>query len=336
VSTGAEPRGELTGQAIAGRYQIMARIGDGGMGVVYRARDARDGTMVAVKLLSAELARDPSWVKRFENEVAAVRQLTHPSTVRLLDSGTTDSGRLYMVMELLSGRSLRDVMDREGALPPERVLRLLMEVCPPLAEAHAKGIFHRDLKPDNLYVSPGDKVKVLDFSVAKLRQPANGLSTAAGVIFGTPQYMAPEQGRGFAVDARADLYSLGMIAFEMLEARVPFPGRDPMEVIARQVREPLPDLPDTPAPVAELVRKLCAKDPAQRFQSADELAAACRTLLRQTVRRVTAPPPLAAPEPTAHVSPAAGGSPSTLFWLACIAGGATAGVIGYLLLSRLA
>jgi serine/threonine-protein kinase len=327
----------LLGQTVAGRWELMERIGDGGMGVVFRARDlrARAG-MVAVKVLSEKLTRDPSWVKRFENEARAIEQLHNPSTVRFLEHGRTDEGRLYLVMELLSGRSLRDVLDREAPLPPERVLRVLMEVCPPLAEAHQKGIFHRDLKPDNLFIQPGDRVKVLDFSVAKLRGPEAGIQTAAGIIFGTPQYMAPEQGRGLPVDARSDLYSLGMIAFEMLAGAVPFTHRDPMTVLAMQVRDPLPALPSAvPDAVADLVRKLCAKDPGERFQSATELEAACRQVLRASLRRAPTAAPERAPEPEPASEPAsepaAGDQASLGFWIACVGGGAAAGLFGYYL-----
>jgi serine/threonine protein kinase len=291
--TGPDP---LLGTHIVDRYELLERIGDGGMGVVYRARDEH-GQLVAVKILADHLTRDPVWVKRFDNEVAAIRQLDHPGIVRLVDAGQTPMGRLFMVMELLAGRSLRDVLEREGRLAPERVLRLLRETCAPLAAAHARKVFHRDLKPDNIFLLPGDKVKLLDFSVAKLRQPDPALATAAGVIFGTPQYMSPEQARGLPVDQRSDLYSLGVVAFELLVGVRPFEAADPMEILARQVRMALPPLPpEVPAPLVQVIDRLCAKDPADRFQDAGELAEGCVRALRQ-LRAPTQPPPIASFEP---------------------------------------
>jgi serine/threonine-protein kinase len=298
------------------------------MGVVYRARDG-SGRDVALKLLSTELAKDPTWVQRFENEAAACAQLAHPNTVRLHGCGRSRAGRLWLAMELLEGRTLRGEL-ANGPLPARRVVDLLVQVCPALDEAHGRGIIHRDIKPDNLFLLAGDRVKVLDFSVAKLKQQAaHGLQTAAGVVFGTPQYMSPEQGRGFPVDARSDLYSLGIVAYEMLSGVVPFTSSDPMEVLAAHVQRPLPPLPATvPPALGEVIVRMLSKDPAARHASARDVQAALE-------RALPPPPPPPAPAPIARTTVQVASGATPLLWVACIVGGVAIGLLGYFLIDRL-
>jgi hypothetical protein len=271
--TGADP---LVGRVIDGRYEIQARIGEGGMGVVYRCRQVSIDRIVAIKMLNPEMATDPSWVQRFNNEARACSRLQHPNTIRMFDFGQTSDGRLFMTMEFLDGMVLRQVI-QQGPMAPQRVMKVLIQCCASLAEAHALGIVHRDIKPDNVFMlnmagSP-DFVKLLDFSVAKLLQEGAGsMKTKAGVVFGTPQYMSPEQGRGMPLDARSDLYALGILGFEMLTGQLPFHDENPMTVIQMHLRAELPPMPGSiPYSVQQLIRRATEKDPARRYQSAGEM-----------------------------------------------------------------
>ena len=255
------------------------------MGVVYKARQTSIDRMVAIKVLNQQMAQDPNWVQRFYNEAKACSQLQHPNTIRMFEFGQSREGQLFMAMEFLDGPALREVMD-QGPMNPARVMKILIQACASLGEAHALGIIHRDIKPDNVFLlnMPGspDFVKVLDFSVAKLLQDNQGMKTQAGVVFGTPQYMSPEQSRGLPLDPRSDLYALGILAYEMLCARVPFDHENAMMVLQMHLREPLPPLPGhIPAPVQQVVTRVLSKDPNQRFQSAGEMMQACQQVFQQ-------------------------------------------------------
>jgi len=264
----------FVGKMIDGRYEIMQRIGEGGMGVVYRAKQISIDRMIAIKMLNAQMAADPTWVQRFYNEAKACSRLQHPNTIRMFDFGQTQDGRLFMTMEFLDGISLRQALET-GALAPQRVVKILIQCCASLAEAHSIGIIHRDIKPDNVFLlnmagSP-DFVKLLDFSVAKLLE-GDRMKTQAGVVFGTPQYMSPEQGRGMPLDARSDLYALGILAFEMLTGNVPFHDENPMTVIQMHLNAQVPAMPQqVPYQVQQLVRRALEKDPSRRYQSAGEM-----------------------------------------------------------------
>ena len=265
----------LVGKVLDGRYEMIARIGEGGMGVVYKARQASIDRILALKMLNQQMAQDPNWVQRFYNEAKACSRLQHPNTIRMYDFGQTADGRLFMTMEFLDGISLRAAIN-EGPLAPERVVKILIQCCASLAEAHSIGIIHRDIKPDNVFLlnmagSP-DYVKLLDFSVAKLLQEGGNNHTQAGVVFGTPQYMSPEQGRGLPLDARSDLYALGVLAYEMLTGNVPFHDDNPMTVIQMHLRSEVPPMPQSiPQSVQQLVRRALEKDTNRRFQSAGEM-----------------------------------------------------------------
>src|SRR5262249_30614520 len=277
-------RDALVGKILADTYEIVDRIGEGGMGVVYRARQISVDRIVAIKVLNAQVAQDPQWVGRFINEAKACSKLQHPNTVRLFDFRQTREGLLFMAMEFLDGQSIRTAIDRYGRFQPVRVLRIISQCCQSLAEAHNLGIIHRDIKPDNLFlVTVGgqqDYVKVLDFSVAKLKQASgSAMQTQAGVVFGTPNYMSPEQGRGLPLDARSDIYALGIVAYEMLMGRPPFSSQNPMEVLAMHVRTPVPPLVGVPDPIAQVVMRALSKDPAHRQQNAEQLYNECQSSL---------------------------------------------------------
>jgi len=282
----------LLGQVLGDRFLIQARIGEGGMGVVYRAQQVSVDRPVALKVLTPQLARDPGWVQRFINEARAVSRLAHPNTVHLFDFGQTREGLLYMAMEYLDGEPLRVLIAR-GPVDPLRVMRILGQACSSLAEAHGLGIIHRDLKPDNLFVlqPPGspDFVKVLDFSVAKLIQQgaANpAMQTRAGVVFGTPQYMSPEQGRGLPLDARSDLYALGILGYEMVTGRQPFTAPAPLDILAMHARTPPPPMGAAPEPVQRVILRALEKDPGRRPQSAAEMLDDCTRALGELSGRM--------------------------------------------------
>ncbi len=275
----------FVGKVIDGRYEIQARVGEGGMGVVYRARQVSIDRVIALKMLNPHMAADPTWVQRFYNEAKACSRLQHPNTIRMFDFGQTAEGRLFMTMEFLDGIGLRQAI-QQGAFQPQRVIKILIQCCASLAEAHSIGIIHRDIKPDNVFLlnMPGspDFVKLLDFSVAKLLQEGDKMSTQAGVVFGTPQYMSPEQGRGLPLDARSDLYALGVLAYEMLTGRVPFNDENPMTVIQMHLRTEIPPMPaQIPYSVQQVVRRALEKDPARRYQSAGEMMQHCQQVFSE-------------------------------------------------------
>ncbi|HUH02385.1 MAG TPA: serine/threonine-protein kinase [Kofleriaceae bacterium] len=271
----------FVGNVLDDRYEILQRVGEGGMGVVYRARQMSIDRTVAIKMLSAQMAKDPNWVQRFNQEARACSRLQHPNTIRMFDFGQTKEGRLYMAMEFLDGQSLRDAIARGAPMAAVRVAKILIQCCASLAEAHSFGIIHRDIKPDNVFLlnmagSP-DFVKLLDFSVAKLLQENDAMRTQAGVVFGTPQYMSPEQGRGMPLDARSDIYALGILAYEMLMGRVPFTDDNPMNVLQMHIRQPVPVLPAViPQGMRDIVERCLQKDPGRRYQSATEMMQHCQ------------------------------------------------------------
>ncbi len=274
----------FVGKVIDGRYEIQARVGEGGMGVVYKCRQISIDRIIALKMLNAQMAADPQWVQRFYNEAKACSRLQHPNTIRMFDFGQTSDGRLFMTMEFLDGLSLRDALAK-GPLAPQRVVKILIQCCASLAEAHSIGIIHRDIKPDNVFLlnmagSP-DFVKLLDFSVAKLLE-GDRMKTQAGVVFGTPQYMSPEQGRGLPLDARSDLYALGILAFEMLTGNVPFNDDNPMTVIQMHLQAQIPPMPDSvPYAVQQIVRRALEKDAGRRYQSSGEMMQHCQQVFAE-------------------------------------------------------
>jgi len=274
------------GKVIDGRYEIMARIGEGGMGVVYKAKQTSIDRVIAIKVLNPQMASDQQWIQRFYNEAKATSRLQHPNTIRMFDFGQSADGRLFLTMEFLDGQTLREAVARQAPMAPNRVLKVLIQCCASLAEAHSIGIIHRDIKPDNVFLlnmagSP-DFVKLLDFSVAKLLQENDRMRTQAGVVFGTPQYMSPEQGRGLPLDARSDIYALGILAYEMLTGQVPFNDENPMNVLQMHLRSEVPPLPQTvPMEMQQVVRRALSKDPGQRYQSAGEMMQHCQQVFAQ-------------------------------------------------------
>ncbi len=258
----------------SGRYEIVKLIGEGGMGRVFQARQVSMNRMVALKILRAQLAADAQLHARFQQEAMSVSRLRHPNTITVYDYGKTEDGYLFMAMELLGGRSLFSLLREEKRLPLPRVLHIMEQVCGAVAEAHEQGIVHRDLKPENIQIDKvggdPDFAKVLDFGIAKIvhgdnEAPGGKTLTMAGAIFGTPHYMSPEQVHGMKIDHRTDVYSLGVILYEMVTGKPPFDGATPMAVMMAQASKPPPDpraveeaeLTDA---VAELIAGCLTKD----------------------------------------------------------------------------
>lgn len=256
-------------------YELTARLGGGAMGTVYKATDRRDGSAAAVKLMNAALSADPEFRERFEREAHVAALLRSPYVARVLDYGE-EGGRYFIAMEYVAGRSLREAIDL-GPLPVERALRVAAQVARALEEAEARGVIHRDIKPDNVLLSDGDSVKVADFGIA--RQAGAGGMTVPGSIVGTLAYAAPEIGRGES-DHRSDIYSLGATLYHALVGRPPFEG-EALEMLRQHAESPLPmePLSGLSGGVARIIERCMAKDPAQRYQRASELAGALEQAL---------------------------------------------------------
>ncbi len=278
----------LIGRTLPGGYRVTHVVGIGGMGRVYCAEQVALGRTVAVKVVHPHLADDELAAARFLNEARTASRLSHPNSVAIFDFGRTEQGQPYIVMEYLRGRDLARVAHDEGPLPMRRVTDVLRQTLAALEEAHALGIVHRDLKPDNIVLEPLrsglDFVKVVDFGLAKILEetPApsagRGALTRPGLVCGTPEYMSPEQGRGDTLDGRADLYSVGIVLFELLAGRMPFSADTATKTLLMQLNEPAPDPRNSaperaiPASFAMLTLRALAKAREERFQTAREFS----------------------------------------------------------------
>ncbi|MFJ3789100.1 serine/threonine-protein kinase [Kitasatospora sp. NPDC090091] len=261
------------GEVLDGRYLLEAKLGEGGFGVVWQARDSNIGRRVAVKVLSEEKARDEEAVQRFVREAKTAGSLSHPNIVTLYDYGTVREGGWsthYLVMELVPGRPLSALL-REGTPELEVSLKWVRQVCKALAAAHASGVVHRDIKPENIMITDGGEAKVLDFGIARLLTQSGGALTSTGVVIGTPPYLAPECWAGDPIDGRADLYALGVVLFQLCTGQRPFNAGSAVTMMYQHLNEPPPPV-RTPCPaLAALVRELLAKSPADRPADAAEV-----------------------------------------------------------------
>ncbi len=317
-----------TGYLVAGRYHVADMIAVGGMSEVHRGRDLRLGREVAVKVLRADLARDPSFQARFRREAQNAASLNHPTIVAVYDTGETasESGPLpYIVMEYVDGDSLRDVLERDGPLPPRRAMEIVAEVCAALDFSHRHGIVHRDIRPANIMVNRAGGVKVMDFGVARAvadgESPMRGVSAmSAGV--GPAQYLSPEQARGESVDARSDVYATGCVLYELLTGRPPFTGDSPVAIAYQHVREaprPPSELqPGLPKELDAIVLKALTKNPLNRYQTTAEMRSDLVRALSGQVVQAMQPDPLTADEQrtelmrAAPLAPRVNGSPPLL------------------------
>lgn len=282
LQTTADP---LIGETLAGKYLIEELIKSGGMGSVYRGKHILMDKRVAIKVLRPSLAMDDAVVARFSREAKAASRISHPHAVNVTDFGESENGVVFLVMEYLDGRTLKEIIKSEGAMPLARTVEIVRQVSGALDAAHEQGVIHRDLKSDNIMLSQtngGEWAKVLDFGIAKIQQPDGAFDvdiTAANLVIGTPQYMSPEQcSHSGPIDARSDVYSLGIIVYEMLAGRVPFSGESPTVIMMKQVQDEPPSIfefrPDLPAGIGSVVTRALAKQPVDRFQSAGDLSRA--------------------------------------------------------------
>ncbi|MGH2710658.1 MAG: Stk1 family PASTA domain-containing Ser/Thr kinase [Actinomycetota bacterium] len=259
-------------RVLAGRYELEEVLGQGGMARVFKGTDTVLNRTVAVKVLSPQFAGDEQFVARFRREAQAAAALNHPNIVSVYDTGSQGDVH-YIVMEYVEGRTLRDIIKQEGPLLPQRAIEIAEAVCGGLSAAHEGGLVHRDIKPGNIMITRDGEVKVMDFGIA--RTSTGDTLTQTASILGTASYLSPEQAQGESVDARSDIYSLGCVLYEMLTARAPFTGDSPVTIAYKHVREnPVPPSrvnADVSSSVEAVVMKCMAKNPANRYQIADEL-----------------------------------------------------------------
>jgi serine/threonine-protein kinase len=315
---------KLVGTVLSDRYRIIRQIGEGGMGLVYEAEHITIEKRVALKVLRDDFSGRPEVVERFKQEAKSATRIGSEHIIDISDFGVTPSGASYFAMEFLDGEDLASRLEREGQVPLERAVDIILQCCKALGAAHAKGIVHRDMKPENVFLTVRDGrqdfVKIVDFGIAKMSDietpgaPGRKL-TKTGMIFGTPEYMSPEQAAGKSLDHRVDIYALAVMLFEMLTGRVPFVGDTFMGILTQQMFEDPPPFEDVnphvdvpPAIVAFVYRGL-AKDPDERFQTCEQMAQALRDAMEGVAPEAASPAP--ARPPTGRMSRAARAAAAT-------------------------
>ena len=273
---------------IDGRYRVLKRLGSGGMAEVYCAEDQQLGRRVALKLLHRRFADDEQFVERFRREASSAAGLSHPNIVGIFDRGEWD-GTYYIAMEFVEGRTLKDIIRERGPAPPEAAADVALQILRAARYAHKHGIVHRDIKPHNVLIDNEGRVRVTDFGIARA-----GVSdmTETGSVMGTAQYLSPEQAQGKPVDERSDLYSIGVVLYELLTGRVPFDAESPVSVALMQVSEPpVPPMevnPEVPPALNAVTLRAMEKNPDRRYQDADEFIAeleAARAAPMEILRR---------------------------------------------------
>ncbi|MEV6603376.1 Stk1 family PASTA domain-containing Ser/Thr kinase [Kutzneria sp. NPDC051319] len=295
-----------TPRLLSNRYELGETLGYGGMSEVHKGRDVRLGRDVAVKVLRADLARDPQFQERFRREAQNAAALNHPAIVAVYDTGETKTeyGPLpYIVMEYVDGRTLRDIVKTQGPLSGKRAMEVMADVCAALDFSHRHGIIHRDVKPANIMITKTGAVKVMDFGIARAIHDGQAAVTQTAAVIGTAQYLSPEQARGEAVDARSDVYAAGCVLFELMTGQPPFTGDSPVAVAYQHVREEPPSPssvnPQVTPALDSIVLKAMAKGPANRYQSAAEMRADLVRVL--SGQRPSAPAVMTAEERTAFM-----------------------------------
>ena len=282
----ADPAKSLRDQVLDQRYQVVRKLGEGGMSFVYEARDISSGESVAVKIMTPKLAQDKTAAERLRREAGLAMRLDHPNICRIMRLGETEDGLIYLVMPLLKGELLSDKEVRDGPIPLDVGVPIMRQVCDALDVAHEQQIIHRDLKPENIFICPEPdgalKAVVTDFGLAKEQRAEPGMAklTATGIILGTPEFMSPEQIRGKTLDGRSDIYALGLVAYEMFTGKLPFEGKTAQDMMIARLRgQPLPlrkaraDL-EFSAAFEKALMKAIEADPGARYQTAGEFGRA--------------------------------------------------------------
>ncbi|HEX6863364.1 MAG TPA: serine/threonine-protein kinase, partial [Thermoanaerobaculia bacterium] len=282
VGTGVETLSGISPGALMGqRFEILAVLGAGGMGVVYKARDRELDDLVALKMLKKELLGDPGNLDRLKAEIKLARKITHPNVLRTHDFGEI-GGMPYISMEYVRGVTLRYLLDQTHRLPYSAGLRLAKQLCAGLGAAHAQGVLHRDIKPENLILEPTGNAKLMDFGIARPIKRMEAGQTEAGFIVGTPLYLSPEQLEGQEVDVRADIYSTGVVLYEIFSGELPFNAPTAVEIMLKHLREPAPSprthWPEMPPKLEAIILRCLEKNPEARYRNVDELQRDLETL----------------------------------------------------------
>jgi eukaryotic-like serine/threonine-protein kinase len=273
----------MIGDVIAERYEVIGLVGTGGMSSVYKAHDQLLERNVALKVLHPHYGDDSEYVERFRREARAVAQLSHPNIVTVIDRGEAD-GHQFIVFELIDGENLKELVNRTGPLPVRRAVELALAVAEGLAFAHEHGLVHRDVKPQNVLLNGDGEAKVTDFGIVRSLDVEHGV-TQTGTVLGTSNYLSPEQASGKQVTPATDVYSLGVVLYELLTAEVPFPGDNFVAVAMKHLNDPVPDIlerrPDVPVRLAAAMERALEKDPARRFRSMRDFASELRACLAE-------------------------------------------------------
>lgn len=287
-----------------GRYRLISQQGSGGMAVIYKAQDLLLGRTVAVKVLRPSLTSDPAFMTRFRNEARSVANLNHPNIVTVHDVGN-DGSTQYIVMEFVEGQDLKKIIKAEGALSVDRTLKLAIQICSGIGFAHRAGLVHADVKPQNILVTRGDLVKVTDFGIAQAlsdTQPGERQS----VVWGSPHYFAPEQARGEKPTPASDVYSIGIVLFEMLTGRLPYVGTNQQELALAHIREQVPSVievnPNVPETLSQIVYKVMSKEPSARYRMADQLGHVLESYRDRGREQTISNAPTASPPPAPPVN----------------------------------
>ena len=274
---------DLIGNFIGSRYEVLEKVGNGGMATVYKARDKVLNRFVAVKVLRDEYTTDSDFIKRFNTEAQSAASLQHPNIVSIYDVGHEEENNLYyIVMELIKGKTLKEIINKDGVLSWKWAVNIAIQIASALDVAHKNGIIHRDIKPHNIIITEDGVAKVTDFGIAKA--VSNSTITAFGTTIGSVHYFSPEQAKGSITDAKSDLYSLGVVMYEMLTGKVPFDADTPVSVALKHMQEkpvqPIELNSEIPTAVNDIVNKAMQKDPLDRYQTAKEMFADLSTALK--------------------------------------------------------